>query len=248
MAADVALAPAATWTGIYCGGGGGGDWGKFNIESHIYESGGAEHYGNGPPNSSYDDAWNPVAASVQGPFITAICGADQQVGSNAVVGLFADVDLQDKRGKFENYHPWYSDPYTFQGQRWSVQLGTTATIAARAGVLLSPDILLFGIAGWSWADASLAYFGGCEPSPPLANCGDIVGSARKTISGPTFGAGIEAMLGDHWSGRIEYRATSLGKITANSASVPASPYPGWTGIATAAVSDQSARLTLIYRP
>ncbi len=33
FAADVAFLPPPLWTGFYCGGGGGGDWGKFDIES-----------------------------------------------------------------------------------------------------------------------------------------------------------------------------------------------------------------------
>jgi outer membrane immunogenic protein len=243
FAADPAFVAAPTWTGVYCGAGAGGDWGRFDIESHIYDTADQshEHLGNDPQNTSADDAWNPVSADVVGPFATVICGYDQQVGSALVLGLSADVDLQDKHGRFENPHDWGNPNTTFQGQRWDVGLGVSGTLAARGGVLVSPNLLVFGIAGWTWANASLEYFGGCVP----VSCGNIAGSSTQMVQGPTFGAGIEALFGDNWSTRFEYRFTRLESITTNSTWDMGDQ---WSGIATASIIDHSMRATLVYRP
>jgi outer membrane immunogenic protein len=250
LAADVAfLPPPPVWTGFYCGAGGGYDWGKFDIDNHVYNNL-VEDFGANPPNSSSDPHWSPVTAEANGPFGTVICGYDHQIDPLFVVGVSSDYDFQDKRGRFEhsNEDVWHIQGATFQGQRWDVSVGNMGTIAGRAGVLVKPDLLVFGIVGWSWASASIDYFHGCEPIN--VGCGGannhLGGSGTKMLNGPTVGFGMEALLGSNWSGRAEYRFTSLGTMSVNS--VLGNGETQWTATTNARITDQSIRATLVYRP
>jgi outer membrane immunogenic protein len=249
MAADAAFIPPPVWTGFYCGGGGGYDWGKFDIENHVYDNL-VENFGHEPANTVSDDHWSPVAATAKGGFGTVICGYDHQIDPLFVVGVSADFDFQDKRGRFEhsNEQIWGITGRPFAGQRWDVRLGNMGTVAGRAGVLISPDRLVFGIFGWSWATAGLDYFHGCEPiAQGCGSPGDhLGGSATKTLNGPTVGLGGEMLIASNWSGRAEYRYTSLGTLTVHS--VLGNGGTQWTATTNAKIVDQSVRLMLVYRP
>lgn len=76
-------------------------------------------------------------------------------------------------------------------QNWAV------TAAARFGRLVTPHDLIYGIAGWSFANFSTSLEG------------DNTGAEDRTFntSGPTVGIGWERQLADQWSIRAEYRYT-----------------------------------------
>ena len=189
-----------------------------------------------------------MTATAKGPFATVICGYDQQVGSNFVVGLFADYDFQDKKGSFEHSNkqagPWQGvsglQDKEFAGQRWDVGIGNMGTVAVRAGILPVPELLVFGLVGWSWTEGSLSFFHGCIPT-----CQNLTGSGSKSLNGLTLGAGVEALLGSNWSGRLEYRYTDLGRMSVGSTWEGGASIVGTTN---ARITDQSIRATLVYRP
>lgn len=69
------------------------------------------------------------------------------------------------------------------------------TVAARGGFLLTDTLLMYGLAGWTWANTSSA----------LAGIPDI--------DGMTLGGGIEWAAFDRLSMRLEYRMTDYDKST-----------------------------------
>jgi len=86
-------------------------------------------------------------------------GADSQIGKHWVIGAFADYDVL-KSGDFDS-GVW--------------------TIGARAGYLLSPNTLLYGLGGYSQA------------------------LKESDVNGMALGAGLEQRLGGGWSTKLEYR-------------------------------------------
>lgn len=101
-------------------------------------------------------------------------GYDLQM-SNIVVGLLADVtvsDFQDIRGQ------WF--------------------VGARLGILLTPKLLAYGLAGYTEEiDGKLAFQA-------------IETTNIKDLAGLTLGGGLEHMLGGGWSAKAEYRYVSYG--------------------------------------
>lgn len=138
--------------------------------------------------------------------LSATAGFDVQVSPLFVVGAFADYD-------------WSHQDTTLSISTFGSTFGATTarldggwTIGGRAGILLTPDILLYGLGGFSrmrltnWgitasfpAGSFLTPFSLQEPT--------------LTLNGHTVGAGIEYRLSNNVSLRGEYRFVSLGHAT-----------------------------------
>lgn len=65
------------------------------------------------------------------------------------------------------------------------------TVGARVGALLNADTLAYGLAGYTWADAS------------------VKGVGSEDIEGWVVGGGLETRLADQWGARLEYRYHSF---------------------------------------
>jgi outer membrane immunogenic protein len=97
-------------------------------------------------------------------------------------------------------------------------LGVPAPLAAlqlKAGVLATPWLLLYGTSGAAWGsvDTTLSQsclLGGCGSSiTPLA----VSSTITDTRLGWVAGAGVEAMLNDHWLLRGEWLHVDLGNFS-----------------------------------
>ena len=78
-----------------------------------------------------------------------------------------------------------------------------AGVRGRAGVLVAPDLLLFGTIGYGWAGIDL----------PVA--GPYGGPGSDTFSGWQFGGGGEYRFTENWSARLDYLYTDLDAQTLN---------------------------------
>ena len=89
------------------------------------------------------------------------------------------------------------------------------TVRGRLGVLASPNWLLYATGG-------LAY-GGVQTNETLNFTGVVVGtnsnSFNTTRAGWTAGGGVETVLGNNWTGKIEYLYIDLGTFS-NTWAVP----------------------------
>ncbi len=130
--------------------------------------------------------------------LSAFAGFDVQVAPRVVVGGFVDYDWSRQRTTASA-----SSPFLF-GQSLSAALPSLDqgwTIGGRAGFLVTPDILLYGLAGYSemrinnW-NLNYVIFGG--PS-------FTVQEPALTSHGYTVGAGAEYRLASNVSLRGEYR-------------------------------------------
>ncbi len=107
---------------------------------------------------------------------------------NIVFGLEADVaggDISASDG--------------VPGVDWAKsQINAFGTVRGRIGIAASPEILLYATGGYAWANNKIS-----------ADDGVVVGSASRTHSGWTVGAGLEYMFAPNWSAKVEYLYADL---------------------------------------
>jgi len=124
-------------------------------------------------------------------------GYDWQAG-NAVFGLGAEYNV----GKYKaGFRGELGDAVDTIGASAEVEIKDTATVFARAGYLVSPNFLAYGLLGYTRAkgEANASFEGESE-------------SGSVTLSGATFGLGGEYKFSSNWSGYAEYAYTDFGDV------------------------------------
>ncbi len=168
------------WSGLRAGLGGG-----YSMVNHVLEASaapviGAELSGIGG----------------EGFFGTVEVGYDMLLGERFVAGLQADYSMSTASTDL-------SGAAVIGSLSYELEATHNASILARAGYLSSPDVLWYGIAGYThtWFNGEL----GVQPIGFNA-------SYDFDEGGLTVGAGVEVMLNDSWSWKSEYRYTSLDDV------------------------------------
>jgi outer membrane immunogenic protein len=178
---SASAAAVHSWTGFYLGGHVGSSAGKMNVVTVL-------------PTTDGDDSvyggFNQILAGVHG-------GYNYQL-NNFVVGAEGDINHKSGSGTLLS----------------RVQRPTSdwdGSIRARVGVLVTPQALVYGTAGfafghfttpWHEAPDERELTGGLNPEPL-----ELLGGMR---TGWTAGGGIEYALDSNWSARIDYRYTNWG--------------------------------------
>jgi outer membrane immunogenic protein len=213
--APPAMVEAWNWTGFYIGGNAGYSWGRSNNDISFYNT------VTGLPivlppgsvtNSSFD---------MNGGIAGGQAGYNWQM-NNWVWGLEADIQWSGEKGR-ANYLCAATNiggvclpgltflPGGAAGTNLALDrsLEWFGTARLRGGVLVSPRVLLYATGG-------LAY-GSIKTSGTLSgfngNGGAVVafGSATDTRIGWTVGAGVEGMLTQNWTAKLEYLYMDLGR-------------------------------------
>jgi len=128
-----------------------------------------------------------TTAGGKGGFATIAAGYDLQFASRWVAGVFADYDFSDIKGESIRF-----------GEGVTARKLTSSWAAGgRVGYLVSPGSLLYASAGYSQAE-----FENTRKGFRGGPWGSETGSRHD---GWFVGAGIEALLGSNWFGRVEYR-------------------------------------------
>jgi len=145
---------------------------------------------------------------------TAEVGKDFHINSTGVVGLWANYDFGQTLSPLAA-QAISNDTYNnVTSLRSSVTLKPTASVGARAGFLLNPGTLIYGLLGYSWADytSSLESYDGYNSNSF---------SKKGHTNGVTVGLGAEMMLTDMISVKGEYRLTRFkGQETVTSSTAP----------------------------
>jgi outer membrane immunogenic protein len=243
-AADIDPAPAfSDWTGFYIGAGGGYQWGDFAVDAEACQPGGTTCNEDRPYNG---DIYS-LDLEDSGWFATGQLGFDYQFHDSFVVGAMIDVsagqELEDS--EFNTFNPLGLDPPVRpnDGQSWDASLDGMLTLSGRAGFLVTPDALIYGLAGWSWAEAEVSAFEGCDFGGSI-DCNNTNIESSETLNGLTLGAGLEWAFIENFSARVEYRYTDLGSIEAEGVN---DLDPPSTLSTETDVTVQSVRMTLNYR-
>jgi outer membrane immunogenic protein len=190
LAVDVTAVPADSWTGFHLGAGVGYTWSKAEVDGNY------DYYGNCPDFACSDDfGSDDDIGSVIG-LIDA--GADYQFLDNLVVGIGADFSVGSASESWD----------ALDGVAVDTEIGNSWSIYSRLGFALNDRFLAYGLVGWTSAEVeqtlSIDSFGWQETV-----------SNSDWLNGLTLGGGLEAMVADNVSLKLEYRYTKLDGSTAD---------------------------------
>ena len=102
-----------------------------------------------------------------------------------VVGVFADYDFGSQ----------ISADFSIPGYSGSIDHNYSWAVGGRLGFLVTSSTLLYGTAGYTQANFDIGPFG------------------SKTFAGYFAGAGVETLLSQSWSLKLEYRYSDFGSET-----------------------------------
>ncbi len=216
--ADFTPVPVANWTGLRIGAGGG--YGHINHELSLDIE--------GENLATFD------GVSGEGGLWTAEIGFDYQFANDFVAGIQFDytgssvetvAELDLNVPGFTGYKLEASDSYT---------------VAGRLGYLVTPETLAYGLVGWTWTDfdQSLQFVG-----DPIFE--DVVNGFDA--DGLTVGAGIETVLAENITGKLEYRYTDYGKLNVFEFGIPVGDVGVLDGEVNNDISVQSVRAVISYK-
>jgi outer membrane immunogenic protein len=112
------------------------------------------------------------------------------------------------------------------------------TVRGRAGWLATPNLLLFGTGGFAYGrvdgsanyvmtgtgfPASFGFSGGTSFTCLASGVPCLVGSSSAIRTGWTAGGGVEWLLDQHWSAKVEYQFVDLGTETVRITAVALEP-------------------------
>lgn len=211
--AAVDAIPAVDWTGFYAGASAGASTARHNagIEVHDYNTGGLLQVG--PIDlfkigGDYDFGAEGTVGRLE-------AGYDMQLGDRFVVGVLGDYSFSNNKtqiGLFGDYcleQPGPDDcdtaSVTATGDlTYTHKTENSWSIGGRAGVLLNPQTLFYGLGAYTRThmSADLSFNSGTAlvPSAQLL----AYDYDRK---GWTLGLGLETMLTENLSTKLEYRNT-----------------------------------------
>lgn len=173
-------APAsAGWTGCYIGAHGG--MVASNLNTDLTATG-------------FGSIINIDGLSASGSMYGVHAGCDYQMGK-FVLGVFGDYD-------------WYNADFNVSSPLGGFNLATTGldkswSLGGRAGMLVTPGTLVYGLVAWSQLDMN-----------PIVVLGGAASLALGSTDGVSLGGGIETVLMPNVRLKLEYRYTMYDKIVA----------------------------------
>ena len=215
------VAPVASWTGCYIGGGGGGAMTKNDHNDYLTGVGTAT----GANLSTGADGW----------FGTVQVGCDYQF-NNFVVGIFGDYDFMDVKGDISTggfFAPAITGSQKMD-QQWAV--------GGRVGYLITPSLLTYVSGGYTqahWKSTTLSSFfvpGGVATLPGSTKGGWFIGTGDEyALTG--------FLPGLFW--KTEYRYSEFDRSNVDVTSIPGGFLTGTSE--TQKFKEHSVRSELVYR-
>jgi outer membrane immunogenic protein len=165
-----------------------------------------------------------IGAGSKGFVAGGLGGYNYMLSSRWVGGIEIDGSWQDIKSK--------ATVLGFDGELKG-SMDWSASVRARLGYLVTPSMMLFGTAGWSWSsiDININAFGG------------LIEQHSGKVSGPQAGFGVETMWFENWLVRTEYLHSFYDRVEFNTVVLNGGPSPvsfsPWVGV---------IRTALIYKP
>jgi outer membrane immunogenic protein len=208
------LGPVFNWTGFYLGGEVGAKWADTTWTTTSLTDTSFVR----PIDGTSPRGFNPVGARVGG-----YLGYNWQFAPQWVGGFEADMAWADKTETAAGL-PGCARPVantcgliSAPGpgvDLSSVKMGWDASVRARLGFLVTPQLLLYGTGGVAWQQLETS--GTCQHSLPDPYCFVEPGNPFVTVTnstvrtGWTVGGGLEANIYGNWLLRGEYRYSDFG--------------------------------------
>ncbi len=235
--APVYVEPVYNWTGFYIGGNIGYSWGRSDDTSTLTNTAGTVLF-----SSADKTDLNGIVGGGQ-------IGYNWQVQS-WVWGLEADIQGTDEKGT-RNFlcptgvcTPTFGVVAVFPGPAVPVALNQKidwfGTVRARAGVLVTPKVLLYATGGLAYGEVDSGATIGLVPT--------AFPSTSSTNVGWTVGAGIEGAIGGGWTAKLEYLYVDLGTVSGSFLTTNAALGGGvLTSSYSSKITDNVLRVGVNYR-
>jgi outer membrane immunogenic protein len=216
------VAAAPPWAGFYVGAHVGYGFGKLDYT--LADPDGLF----GPPGT----VTNTNIGGFRGATGGVLAGYNFMLTPRTLIGVEADWSASDI--EFATFFPPATIGATLTS---SLRISSSYSVRGRAGFVVTPNMLVYGTAGWSSAKFE-SLFNFDIPGQPF------VAADSRRISGVQVGGGMEVNIGGNWGGRVEYLHTFYQSTNVLSALVQ----PGNVGpIQTVKPSIGVGRAALIYR-
>ena len=206
--------PVYSWSGLYWGGNVGYSWGTAKYDATLIFAGALSR-----------------SENIDGGVVGVQSGYNYQVGA-WVFGAETDIQWSGQKGgsTFSGVLP-LTTITTNQKLEW---FGTSRS---RLGVLVTPNILLYGTAGLAYGQVK------DSATITVTGVGSATASFKDVKAGWTIGAGIEGAFGGGWSAKLEYLYIDLGKTE----QTVATPFIGTVATETRQTTDNILRVGLNYK-
>jgi outer membrane immunogenic protein len=211
LAADIVEEPPApepTWTGFHIGVGGG--------YGAVLHDGFLEVFGETDDGSETVEFNNLLEFDDLGDesWLGAIeVGFDWQASETFVLGIFGDFTFADFDATASDLFGCEEEEFPDDciGKQINIETDNIWTIGGRIGFLTSPSTLWYGLAGYSNGRVSVNadVLGGEDEILNVFNFLDD----DDRVDGFTVGAGVETLITDRFSLKLEYRYTDLGSFS-----------------------------------
>lgn len=206
------MAPISYWDGFFIGINGGYSWGKAGRELTFFNAlTGIQVI---PPVGSGATS----DSNLNGGLFGGQIGYNWQAG-NWVFGFETDAQWTNQKGTVSALCGVLAT--VASACLPGVSLGTSAAITqqldwfgtfrGRAGVLVTPGVLLYGTGGAAYGSLKTGIT--ITSLTPLGLPISAAASSSTSKFGWTLGGGIEAMFGSNWSGKLEYLYMDLGTVS-----------------------------------
>jgi outer membrane immunogenic protein len=197
--APMMTAPVSSWQGFYIGGNVGYGWGDNTADINFVPA------GSGLVDQSLGAHSKSVVGGVQVGYNfqweRMIFGLETDIQGSGIKSSASVAPLAGASGAAGG-DPTFAS--TDQKMSWF------GTARARLGLLVTPDLLLYGTGGAAYGGIKITTDGIISP----VNLDHLLGSLDKTKLGWTAGAGAEWMFTRGWSAKVEYLYLDLGSATA----------------------------------
>jgi outer membrane immunogenic protein len=208
QAADViAPEPVANWTGFHIGAGGGVGYNTYDAESEFYKD-----VDTGDGGDIFSEYFLGIRGDDLGKwygFGTVELGFDFQFdNSPLLIGILGNYDFNGKgRAEAETLtgEPDGDYSYSYIG----AQLDDSWFVGGRVGFIMQESTLLYALAGYTWADGKVEAYHEFEDND---EDDAALFTDKKDVGGFTVGGGIEHLLTDNISVKVEYRHDFLDDI------------------------------------
>jgi outer membrane immunogenic protein len=211
VAADIAapIEPATDWTAFHIGIGGGYGAVLHDGNAHVESDREYTICTEDCSEDFFDLAIDLDDLGDEGGILTVEGGFDFQLADRFVIGVLGDFTWANFDSS-ANVESCGGICLPSLGASIGVELDDMWTIAGRFGFLSSPDTLWYGLVGWTHADVDVS--GSFEEYSVIVSEGFSF-EDDESLDGITAGAGVETMLTDHLSLKLEYRYTDLDSIS-----------------------------------
>lgn len=189
------------WTGFYIGGNVGYSWGRSSNTETI------SNLGTGVPLVS-GTSRNDVNGVIGGGQV----GYNWQ-SQNWLFGLEADIQGSGEKGSSSFICVACANDGTNITSNLTQKLNWFGTVRGRAGVLVTPSVLLYGTGGLAYGELQT---GGSITGNNVNGVPVTVAfpGASSTRAGWTVGAGVEGKIAGNWTAKLEYLYMDLGSVNA----------------------------------